>query len=97
MALPEYIHAFLRTAYMRKVARVYFTGSVGQQRVGMDLFEGLTLPEIPPTSENSDDITQAKIVAHISGIKEQIKALRQKAESLRKLAKKEFDAAVFSE
>ena len=97
VALPEYIHAFLRTAYMRKVARVYFTGSVGQQRVGMDLFEGLTLPEIPPTSENSDDITQAKIVAHISGIKEQIKALRQKAESLRKLAKKEFDAAVFSE
>ena len=96
-ALPEYIHAFMRTAYVRKVAQTYFTGSAGQQRVGTDFLEALTLPAIPIVSEDLDVMTQTNIVNHISDLKLQIKALRQKAESLRSLAKKEFEEAVFSE
>lgn len=93
--MPEYIHALMRTPYLRKMAQTYFTGSAGQQRVGTDFLEVLTIPAIPISSSSTNDVTQERIANHITSIKSQIKALRQRAESLRSLAKKEFEAAVF--
>jgi type I restriction enzyme S subunit len=94
-AIPEYIQIFMRTRHIREVAQTYFTGSAGQQRVGADFLEALTLPAIPIDSENPSEITQTKIATRIREIKSQIKVLRQKAENLRQLAKKEFEEAVF--
>lgn len=95
--IPEYMHAMLRTSYLREVAQIYFTGSAGQQRVGLDFLEALTLPVLPISSSNKDEVTQTSICSHIRGIKAEIKTLRQKAESLRSLAKKQFEEAVFGE
>ncbi|MEG1567331.1 MAG: restriction endonuclease subunit S [Anaerovoracaceae bacterium] len=95
-ALPEYIHCFLRTNRIRKIAQAYFTGSAGQQRVGSDFLEQLTLPLLP-VSSTKNMLSQVEIVDHITEIKDQIKTLRKKVENLRERAKKEFEEAVFSQ
>lgn len=96
-ALPEYIHCFLRAKRLREAATFYFTGGAGQQRVGTDFLEALTIPKIPIRSDNPNEITQEKIVKHISEIKQQIKALHSDAGSLLARAKREFEEAVFGE
>lgn len=95
--IPEYLHAFLRSKRIRKIAKTYFTGSAGQQRVGADFLEALTLPYVPIKSDDINEITQSKIVTHIEKIKDKIKFQREKAKHLRELAKKEFEEAVFNE
>lgn len=96
-ALPEYIYCFLRSKRLREVAISYFTGSVGQQRVGADFLSALTIPKLPIFSDSSDVMTQEKLVRHVFNIKRQIKELNNAADSLRSRAKKEFGEAVFGE
>ncbi|MCI9405410.1 MAG: hypothetical protein HFK04_00625 [Oscillospiraceae bacterium] len=94
-ALPEYIYCFLRTRILRKAATTYFTGSAGQQRVGADFLEAVTIPDIPLRSKNKSAITQEKIVSEIFAIKDRIKAAYAQSEALRKKADDDFTAAVF--
>ena len=80
---------------LRQKAQIYFTGSAGQQRVGKEFLEGLTLPDIPISSKNRDEITQEKIIDHMAQLSEQIKELRLEAEKLRRAARHEFEEEVF--
>lgn len=96
-AIPEYIHCFMRSKRLREVAMSYFTGSAGQQRVGKDFLEALTLPLLPLHSEVPDVITQETVVKKAAEIRTQIKELHIKAADIRKQAKKEFEEAVFGE
>lgn len=96
-AIPEYIYCFLRSKRLRAVATNYFTGSAGQQRVGMDFFEALTIPKLPICSNNLNQLTQETVVKKVYDIKSQIKELHKEAEYIRIRAKKEFEEAIFSE
>ena len=96
-ALPEYIHCFLRSKRLREVAMSYFTGSAGQQRVGTDFLEALTLPQLPLHSDNPNVLTQETVVKKVATTRDQIKELHIKAADIRKQAKKEFEEAVFGE
>jgi len=96
-AIPEYIHCFMRSKILREVAMSYFTGSAGQQRVGTDFLEALTLPLLPIHSEDPNVMTQETVVRKVTEIRTQIKELHIKAVDIRKQAKKEFEEAVFGE
>ena len=96
-AIPEYIYCFLRSKRLRSVAMEYFTGSAGQQRVGTDFFETLTIPCLPIHSEVPNQLTQEKVVKKVFAINNQIKDLHQEAECIREQAKREFEEAVFGE
>lgn len=93
--LPEYIYCFLRTSILRKTATTYFTGSAGQQRVGANFLEAITIPNIPLRSKDKNDITQEKIVSEIFAIKQRIKAANAYSEELRKKADEDFTSTVF--
>ena len=95
-ALPEYIYCLLRTKRLRKVAMSYFTGSAGQQRVGTDFLEMLTLPKLPIHSDNPDVITQETIVKKVFDIRNQVRKMHTEAAKLRTQAKKEFEETIFS-
>lgn len=95
-ALPEYIYCLLRTRRLRKVAMSYFTGSAGQQRVGTDFLEMLTLPKLPIHSDNPDVITQETIVKKVFDIRNQVRKMHTEAAKLRTQAKKEFEETIFS-
>lgn len=94
-ALPEYIYCLLRSKRLRNAATRYFTGSAGQQRVGVGFFKALTLPKLPVRSADPSQITQETVAAHIFELKGRVKALHQEAERRRRHAKQEFDEAVF--
>lgn len=96
-AIPEYIHCFMRSKRLREVAMSYFTGSAGQQRVGTDFLEALTLPFLPVHSEEPDVVTQKTVVKKVVDIRRQINELHIKATNIRKKAKKEFEEAIFGE
>ena len=96
-AIPEYIYCFLRSERLRNVAMDYFTGSAGQQRVGTDFLEALTIPNLPICSGNPNQLTQEIIVKKVLGIKTSIKALHNEAECIRLRAKKEFEEVIFGE
>lgn len=96
-AIPEYIHCFMRSKRLREVATSYFTGSAGQQRVGTDFLEALTLPQLPLRSDNPNVLTQEAVVKKVATIRNQIKELHIKAADVRKQARKEFEEAVFGE
>ena len=95
-ALPEYIYCLLRTKRLRKVAMSYFTGSAGQQRVGTDFLEMLTLPKLPIHSDNPDVITQETIVKKVFDIRNQVRKMHTEAAKLHTQAKKEFEETIFS-
>lgn len=84
----EYIHLFLRIKIARTLAQEFFTGSAGQQRVGEDFLENLSVPLPPPEK-------QKEIVKNINEVKQKIKSLRKQAEELRKKAKQDFEEEVF--
>lgn len=94
-AIPEYVYCFMRTKTLRKIAQTYFTGSAGQQRVGTDFIEMLTLPELPVSSDLPDTLTQQIVTAHIFEQKDRIKNLRQEAQRLHKKANLEFEEEIF--
>ena len=73
----------------------YFTGSAGQQRVGTDFLEALTLPKLPIRSADPTLLTQEKIVMDVFSINAQIKELHEKAAFLRKQAKMQFESTIF--
>ena len=93
--LPEYIYCFLRTSILRKTATTYFTGSAGQQRVGANFLEAITIPNIPLHSKDKEAITQERIVSEIFDIKQRIKAANVHSEELRKKAYDDFASTVF--
>lgn len=96
-AIPEYIHCFMRSKRVREVAMSYFTGSAGQQRIGTDFLEALTLPLLPLRSEDPNVTTQETVVKKVIEIRTQIKELHIKATNICEQAKKEFEEAVFGE
>jgi len=96
-AIPEYIYCFLRSKRLRSVAMDYFTGSAGQQRVGTDFLEALTIPNLPIFSDNPNQLTQEIIVKKVMETKGRIKDLHNEAECIRKLAKKEFEEVIVDE
>ena len=96
-ALPEYIHCFMRSKRLREVAMSYFTGSAGQQRIGVNFLKALTLPLLPLHSNNPNILSQEIVVKRVGEIRKQIKELHKKALKLRKQAKKEFEEAIFGE
>lgn len=61
-AIPEYIHCFMRSKRVREVAMSYFTGSAGQQRIGTDFLEALTLPLLPLRSEDPNVPNSKKVI-----------------------------------
>lgn len=95
--LPEFLHILLRTKRIREVAMRYFTGSSGQQRVGVDFLENLTIPCIPIESKNQLQLTQKKIVLTVKSMNDEIKKLNIEAKTLIEQAKKEFEETVFCE
>ncbi|MFI3202418.1 MAG: restriction endonuclease subunit S, partial [Eubacteriales bacterium] len=95
--IPEFLYCFLRTKAVRELAKVYFTGSAGQQRVGADFLEALTLPNIPIKSDDKSILTQQIIVDKIFDMKSKIKELKTKSSNLRHKAKKEFEEDIFDE
>lgn len=95
--IPEFLYCFLRTKAVRELAKVYFTGSAGQQRVGADFLEALTLPNIPIKSDDKSILTQQIIVDKIFDMKSKIKKLKQQAINLKRKAKKEFEEDIFDE
>lgn len=84
----RYIHLLLRLPAVLKDAMKSFTGSAGQQRVPKSYLEQLSVP-VPSLN------IQSTIVEHINKQKEQIKQLRQQAESLRKEALEDFEKEIF--
>ena len=80
---------------MRKTATTYFTGSAGQQRVGANFLEAITIPNIPLHSKDKEAITQERIVSEIFDIKQRIKAANVHSEELRKKAYDDFASTVF--
>lgn len=93
--LPEYIYCFFRTSILRKAATMYFTGSAGQQRVGTNFLEALTIPNIPVHSDDKNAVTQERIVSDIFKMKYTIKSLYAQSEALRKKADDDFTDSVF--
>ena len=87
----------MRSKRLREAAMSYFTGSAGQQRVGMDFLEALTFPLLPLHSNNPNILSQETVVRKVDDIRKQIKHLHKKAIDLRKQAKKEFEKTVFGE
>ena len=71
--------------------------SAGQQRIGTDFLEALTLPLLPLHSEDPNVTTQETVVKKVIEIRTQIKELHIKATNIREQAKKEFEEAVFGE
>jgi len=96
-ALPEYIHCFMRSKRLREAAMSYFTGSAGQQRVGTEFLEALTLPLLPLSSGDCNVLTQETIVKKVADIRTQIKKLHLKAEKARIQARKDFEEVIFGE
>ena len=94
-AIPEYIYCFMRTKALRKIAQTYFTGSAGQQRVGTDFIESLTLPVLPVSSDEEGILTQQTVTAHIFELKNRMKNLHQEAQRLYKKANQEFEEEIF--
>ena len=94
-AIPEYIYCFLRSKRLRTVAMDYFTGSAGQQRVGTDFLEALTIPNIPVHSDDKNAVTQERIVSDIFKMKYAVKSLYAQSEALRKKADDDFTDSVF--
>lgn len=96
-AIPEYIYCFLRSKKLRDIATNYFTGSAGQQRVGTDFFEMLTIPKLPIRSGDPNQISQEVVVEKVFSIKQEIKELHKEAATIRAQAKKEFEEEIFGE
>lgn len=84
----NYAHTLLRRSVILNDAVNYFTGSAGQQRVPKSYLENLEVP-VPPLSK------QNEIIATISEMRSEIKALQEKAAINREQAIKEFEQEIF--
>ena len=93
--LPEYVYCFLRSKRLRHAAKAYFSGSAGQQRVGAEFLEALTIPLIPISTQDQKTLSQEKLVSQVFLIKKEIKELRRKSQHLLDSAKSEFETTVF--
>ena len=93
-AKPEidirYIHGLLRLRSLRNYAVLYFSGSVGQQRVSDKFFKPLSIPK-PPLKK------QTEIVNHIDEIRNQAKQRREEAKKELEQAKKEVETMILGE
>jgi restriction endonuclease S subunit len=91
--LTDYLWVYMQAEYNR--LRALASGN-NQPNLNSQIIKSYPIVLPPISSKNPYEVTQAKIVTHITEIKKQIKALREKAESLRQLAKKDFEETVFS-
>ena len=86
---PQILHRLLGTKYLRDIAKNYFTGSAGQQRVPKSFLEKLTLPYI----ENVE--LQISIVNQIESMQTEKKNKREQAQKLKKQALLDFENTIF--
>lgn len=82
------LHLLLRSQYLCQIAKQYFTGSAGQQRVPKSFLEALTLPILKISK-------QQEIVCHIQAQKQTQKSAIEQAAVLREKALREFEAEIF--
>lgn len=93
--IPEYLYIFLRTKFLRNVAKCYFSGSVGQQRVGVEFLENLTIPILPIDSIDDKVLTQKKLVNKIFCEKEKIKYYYTEAKRIKNKANSDLENEIF--
>jgi type I restriction-modification system DNA methylase subunit/restriction endonuclease S subunit len=86
----KYIHALLCLKSLRIYAKLYFSGSVGHQRVSDKFFKQLLIP-IPPLEK------QNKIAEHITKIREQAKQLQEEAKRELEEAKIEVEKMILGD
>jgi type I restriction enzyme S subunit len=86
----HYLHALLRTKYVRNAAIFYFGGATGHQRVSLDFFNSMTIP-LPPLEK------QNEISTHIIDIRAQAKQLQQEASQILAEAKTEIERMILGE
>lgn len=78
--LVEYIHSLLHMRIVRQIAKLYFGGSAGQQRVATDFLESFNVP-LPSKTK------QQEIVDYIADIRTRAKALRAEGKAILENAK----------
>ncbi len=86
----KYIYALLRLKILRNYAILYFSGSVGHQRVSDEFFKKLLIP-LPPLEK------QIEISEHITAIRNQAKQLQQQAKDDLEKAKQEVEAMILGD
>lgn len=86
----KYIYALLRLKILRNYAILYFSGSVGHQRVSDEFFKKLLIP-LPPLEK------QIEISEHITAIRNQAKQLQQQAKEDLEKAKQEVEAMILGD
>lgn len=65
LILPDYIWILIRIKFVRELAKKYFVGSAGQQRVSASFLENLVIP-LPPVS------VQKQIMEYVAAGREEI-------------------------
>jgi len=93
--LPEYLHFFLRTLRLRTLAKEYFTGSSGQQRVSTAFFDTFSIPYLPVVSAKKGELSQTDIVRLVAKLQQEAYNNIEKADELEKCAKRQFEEKVF--
>jgi len=86
----RYIYALLRLKTLRNYAVLYFSGSVGHQRVSDDFFKKLSIPK-PPIEK------QIEISEYITATRNQAKQLQQQAKTDLEQAKQEVEAMILGD
>jgi type I restriction-modification system DNA methylase subunit/restriction endonuclease S subunit len=86
----KYIHALLCLKSLRIYAKLYFSGSVGHQRVSDKFFKQLLIP-IPPLEK------QNEIAEHITKIREKAKQLQEEAKRELEEAKIEVEKMILGD
>ena len=86
----RYIYALLRLKTLRNYAVLYFSGSVGHQRVSDEFFKKLSIPK--PRIEKQIEISE-----HITAIRNQAKQLQQQAKTDLEKTKQEVEAMILGD
>lgn len=85
--LVEYIHTLLHMKIVRQTAKLYFGGSVGQQRVATDFLESFNVP-LPSETK------QQEIVDYIANIRTRAKALQAEGKAILEDAKRKVEEMI---
>jgi len=84
VVLPEYIWLLLRLPEIRSIAKRYFIGSAGQQRVPAIFFEELRIPFLPVN-------IQECLVNEVEAIKKEIQIKTKEMDTFENMARNELE------
>jgi type I restriction enzyme, S subunit len=87
LILPDYIWLLIRITSVRELAKKYFVGSAGQQRVPASFLEDLVIP-LPPLSE------QKQIMERVAAGRAEIAREREAADNLAREINAEIEALI---